>query len=54
MPGQDLASIRDSIVSAAQAFGKQADDQTILLIRRAEPIRRTPSDNSLGAITSVV
>jgi serine phosphatase RsbU (regulator of sigma subunit) len=38
MPGQDLASIRDSIVSAAQAFGKQADDQTILLIRRAEQI----------------
>lgn len=34
MHGQDLASIRDSIVSAAQAFGKQADDQTILLIRR--------------------
>jgi hypothetical protein len=34
MPGQDLASLRDSIVSAAQAFGKQADDQTILLIRR--------------------
>jgi serine phosphatase RsbU (regulator of sigma subunit) len=39
MPGQDLASMRDSIVSAAQAFGKQADDQTILLIRRAEQIR---------------
>ena len=36
MPGQDLASIRDSIVSAAKAFGKQADDQTILLIRRVE------------------
>ncbi|MGO4210059.1 SpoIIE family protein phosphatase [Terriglobus sp. 2YAB30_2] len=36
MPGQDLASIRDSIVSAAQAFGKQADDQTILLVRRVE------------------
>ncbi len=36
MTGQDLASIRDSIVAAAQAFGKQADDQTILLIRRAE------------------
>jgi hypothetical protein len=35
MPGQGLVSIRDSIVSAAQAFGKQADDQTILLIRRA-------------------
>jgi len=51
MPGQDLASIRDSIVSAAQAFGKQADDQTILLIRRAEQIRGTPSDNSLGTIT---
>jgi sigma-B regulation protein RsbU (phosphoserine phosphatase) len=52
MPGHDLASIRDSIVSAAQAFGKQADDQTILLIRRAEQIRGTPSDNSLGTITS--
>ena len=51
MPGQDLASIRDSIVSAAQAFGKQADDQTILLIRRAEQIRGTSSDNSLGTIT---
>jgi sigma-B regulation protein RsbU (phosphoserine phosphatase) len=51
MPGQDLASIRDSIVSAAQAFGKQADDQTILLIRRAEQIRGTPSDKSLGTIT---
>jgi serine phosphatase RsbU (regulator of sigma subunit) len=36
MPRQDLASIRDSIVSAAQAFGEQADDQTILLIRRTE------------------
>ncbi|HEY4359191.1 MAG TPA: SpoIIE family protein phosphatase [Acidobacteriaceae bacterium] len=36
MPGQDLANIRDSIVSSAQAFGKQADDQTVLLIRRAE------------------
>jgi len=36
MSGQDLASMRDSIVSAAQAFGKQADDQTILLIRRIE------------------
>jgi phosphoserine phosphatase RsbU/P len=36
MPGQDLASIRDRIVSAAQAFGKQADDQTILLIRRVD------------------
>jgi phosphoserine phosphatase RsbU/P len=35
MHGQDLASIRDSIVSAAQAFGKQIDDQTILLIRRS-------------------
>lgn len=34
MSRQDLGSIRDSIVSAAQAFGKQADDQTILLIRR--------------------
>ena len=51
MPGQNLASIRDSIVSAAQAFGKQVDDQTILLIRRAEQIRGTPSDNSLGPIT---
>jgi phosphoserine phosphatase RsbU/P len=51
MPGQDLGSIRDSIVSAAQAFGEQADDQTILLIRRAEPIRGTPADNSLGTIT---
>ncbi|HEY1212149.1 MAG TPA: SpoIIE family protein phosphatase [Bryobacteraceae bacterium] len=36
LPGQDLASLRDSIVSAAQAFGKQADDQTILLVRRVE------------------
>ncbi|QEE30499.1 SpoIIE family protein phosphatase [Terriglobus albidus] len=36
MPGQNLAGIRDSIVSAAKAFGKQADDQTILLIRRVE------------------
>jgi serine phosphatase RsbU (regulator of sigma subunit) len=45
MSGQDLASIRDSIVSAAQAFGKQADDQTILLIRRAEQTRDTSSDN---------
>ncbi|HSY03411.1 MAG TPA: SpoIIE family protein phosphatase [Acidobacteriaceae bacterium] len=36
MAGQDLGSMRDRIVSAAQAFGKQADDQTILLIRRAE------------------
>lgn len=36
MPGQDLATIRDRIVSAAQAFGKQADDQTVLLIRRSE------------------
>ena len=35
MSGQELASIRDNIVSAAQAFGKQADDQTILLIRRS-------------------
>ena len=52
MPGQDLASMRDSIVSAAQAFGKQADDQTILLIRRAEQIRGTTSDNSLGTITA--
>jgi phosphoserine phosphatase RsbU/P len=34
MSGQDLARVRDSIVSAAQAFGEQADDQTILLIRR--------------------
>jgi serine phosphatase RsbU (regulator of sigma subunit) len=51
MPGQDLATIRDSIVCAAQAFGKQADDQTILLIRRAEEIRGTSSDNSLGTIT---
>jgi len=47
MPGQELAGIRDSVVSAAQAFGKQADDQTILLIRRAEQIRGTPSDNNL-------
>jgi sigma-B regulation protein RsbU (phosphoserine phosphatase) len=46
MSGQDLASIRDSIVSAAQAFGKQADDQTILLIRRAEQTRDTSSDNA--------
>ena len=51
MSGQDLASIRDSIVSAARAFGKQVDDQTILLIRRAEQIRYTASDNSLGTIT---
>jgi serine phosphatase RsbU (regulator of sigma subunit) len=51
MPGQDLASIRDSIVSAAQAFGKQVDDQTILLIRRAEQIRGNPSDNSVGTVT---
>ncbi|HLJ89009.1 MAG TPA: SpoIIE family protein phosphatase [Candidatus Angelobacter sp.] len=43
MPGQDLASLRDSIVSAAQAFGKQADDQTILLIRRAEQIHENVS-----------
>jgi hypothetical protein len=46
MSGQDLASIRDSIVSAAQAFGKQADDQTILLIRRAVQTRGTASDNA--------
>jgi serine phosphatase RsbU (regulator of sigma subunit) len=36
MLGQNLATIRDSILSAAQAFGKQVDDQTILLIRRAQ------------------
>ena len=36
MAGQDLGSMRDRIVSAAQAFGKQADDQTILLIRRVQ------------------
>jgi serine phosphatase RsbU (regulator of sigma subunit) len=41
MHGQDLASLRDSIVAAAQAFGKQADDQTILLIRRAEEVQGT-------------
>jgi len=35
MAGQDLVSMRDSVVSAAQAFGQQLDDQTILLIRRA-------------------
>lgn len=50
-PGEDLASLRDSIVSAAQAFGKQTDDQTILLIRRAEQIRATPADNSVGTVT---
>jgi sigma-B regulation protein RsbU (phosphoserine phosphatase) len=36
MPARDLAGIRDNIISAVHAFGKQPDDQTILLIRRAE------------------
>jgi hypothetical protein len=44
MPERNLASIRDNIVPVAQAFGKQADDQTILLIRRAEQIDTKDSD----------
>lgn len=51
MAEQDLANIRDGIVCAARAFGEQVDDQTILLIRRAEQIRGTFLGKSLDAVT---
>jgi hypothetical protein len=38
MPERNLASIGDNIVPAAETFDKQADDQTILPIRRAEQV----------------
>ena len=46
-----LASIADAVLQAARAFGPQADDQTLLLIRARDSSSGSASARSTGEVT---